>query len=300
MTPAVLAALAVLLAGPVPALLARWPRLRRTPRTALLLWQGVALAGVLAALGAGVSLASLAVTGGGVHPWVAGAVLVVTGVVAARLLLSGHRVGTSLRSVRRHHREQLDLLAGYTAGPTPSAGGVGRVSVLETERPLAYCVPGVATSRVVVSRGAVDRLAREELDAVLGHERAHLRARHDLVLEAFSVLHRAFPRVVSSAAALREVRILVEVDADRTGARLHGPRPLARALVALATGHADPAVADAALRAGSTSDDLIGRIDLLGARPARLQATLVATAAVAVIVLPTVFVALTWLQDLWV
>ena len=53
MTTLVLGLLAVLLAGPVPALMARVPLLRRTPRAAMVLWQSVALAAVLAALGAG-------------------------------------------------------------------------------------------------------------------------------------------------------------------------------------------------------------------------------------------------------
>ena len=73
------------------------------------------------------------------------------------------------------------------------------VRVLDHEVPLAYCLPGRRTSRVVVSAGTLGLLAGDEVDAVLAHERAHLRARHDLVLEAFDVLHRAFPRWVSSA-----------------------------------------------------------------------------------------------------
>lgn len=280
MTPALLAVLGVLLAGPVPALLARWRGLRRTPRAAMLLWQGVALAAVLSALGAGLSLATD--HGMGV---VAGLALAVTAVVAARLLVSGHRVGTSLRAVRRHHREQLDLLA---TPPGPDRPGI---SVLETERPLAYCVPGVQASRVVVSSGALATLAPDELDAVLAHERAHLRARHDLVLEAFSVLHRAFPRWVSSAAALREVRTLVEVLADRAASRQHGAHPVARALVALAGASAP----DAALGAGGV---LVERIELLDGGRHRVQAAVVCAAAVAVVVVPTAFVAVPWLRGL--
>ena len=280
MTPLLLAVLGVLLAGPVPALLARWEGLRRTPRAAMLLWQGVALAAVLSALGAGLSLATD--HGAGV---VGALALAVTAVVAVRLLVSGHRVGTSLRAVRRHHREQLDLLA------TPPGEQRPGISVLETEQPLAYCVPGVQASRVVVSSGAVGLLTPEELDAVLAHERAHLRARHDLVLEAFSVLHQAFPRWVSSAAALREVRTLVEVLADRAASRQHGARPVARALVSLAGAPAP----DAALGAGGA---LLMRLELLDDRHHRVQAAVVGAAAVAVVALPTAFVAVPWLRGL--
>ncbi len=275
-TPWLLAVLAVLLAGPVPALLARATWLRRTPAATMLLWQGVALAAVLSALGAGLSLATL-------QGWGTPAVLalVVTSVVVVRLGMSGHRVGTSLRALRRHHREQLDLLTRRR----------GRLSVLETEQPLAYCVPSLKSSRVVVSQGALDRLAPEELAAVVAHEHAHLRARHDLVLEAFSVLHRAFPRWVSSASALREVRTLVEVLADRRAVREVGAQPLARALVGLAGGATPAATLGAA-------GDVVDRIDLLQASARPLQAVLVTLAAVGVVVLPTTFVVAPWLAGL--
>ncbi len=275
-TPWVLAALAVVLAGPVPTLLARAPWLRRTPAAAMLLWQGVALAAVLSALGVGLSWATT--RGWGTSSVLA---LIVTAVVAVRLAMSGHRVGTSLRALRRRHREQLDLVAER----------LGPLAVLETEQPLAYCVPSLSSSRVVVSRGALELLAPEEFSAVLAHERAHLRAHHDLVLEAFAVLHRAFPRWVSSASALREVRMLVEVLADRGAVREVGVEPLARALVALAGSAAPPA----ALAAGG---DVVDRIDLLGVRPRRLQALLIILAALGVVVLPTAFVVAPWLAGL--
>lgn len=278
-TPWVLALLGVVLAGPVPAVLARAGWLRRTPLSTMLLWQGVALAAVLSALGAGLSLATT-------HGWStpSALALVVTAVVAVRLAIAGHRVGTSLRSLRRHHREQLDLVTRRR----------GRLAVLETEQPLAYCVPSLRTSRVVVSQGALDRLAPDELDAVLAHERAHLRARHDLVLEAFSVLHRAFPRWVSSASALQEVRMLVEVLADRVAARDAGAQPLARALVGLA-GAPSPS---AGLAATGSASELADRIDLLGASPRPVQAVLVSLVAVGLVVLPTAFVVAPWLAGL--
>src|SRR5690606_33721952 len=102
-TPLALAVTAVLLAGPVPALLARWKRLHLTPISSLLLWQAIALAAVLAALGAGLSLVT-AFTWDRDHSVVelvvaTGAALL-TVMVLARLLVSGHRVGTSLRTER--------------------------------------------------------------------------------------------------------------------------------------------------------------------------------------------------------
>ena len=300
MTTLFLSALAVALSGPVPALLGRTPLLRRVPRAAVTLWQSVSLAAVLSALGAGLSLVTDRGTREGWTGYgVALLALLLTAVVLGRMLLSGHRVGTRIRAVRRRHRDLVDLLATREhEGPERASVPAGRtgeagVRVLAAQAPLAYCLPGLARSRVVVSAGTFDRLAPDEVGAVLAHERAHLRARHDLLLEAFTVLHTAFPRFVSSATALREVRLLVEVLADRAARRTHGRLPVARALVALA----DSRAPEAALAAGGAG--LVERIRLLeDDRPHRLLAVAVYAAAAATVVLPTAFVALPWLAGL--
>jgi Zn-dependent protease with chaperone function len=287
MTTLVLAALAIVLAGPVPWLLTRLPALRRTPRAAMVLWQSVALAGVLAALGAGLSLVTSQLVGErSVLSYALSAVpLSITGLVLARLMLSGHRVGTDLRTLRRRHRRLVDLLA----------EDHGAMHVLDHEAPTAYCVPGLR-SRVVVSRGTVASLTTEELEAVLAHEQAHVRARHDLVLEAFTVLQEAFPAVVTSRHALDEVRLLVEVLADRSARRRHGARALVSAFSALAEGGAarPPEGAVAATDVG-----LAVRLDLLlDQHTHRVQAVLVLLTAAAVLVLPTLLVVLPWLTHL--
>ena len=285
LTPVLLGALAVLLAGPVPWLLARWTRLRRTPAAAMLLWQSTAAAAVLAALGAGASLATdrlwepPVATADLVVAWVAG---LVTAVVAARLLLSGHRTGTALRRLRRGHRERVDMVARRDGG----------VSVLDHDLPVAYCVPGMSGSRIVVSRSTLTSLSPRELDAVLEHERAHLRARHDLVLEAFAVLHRAFPRWVASAAARREVEVLVEVLADRAAVRRGDRRALVAALLALA---GSPAPAGMLGSAGS----LAARVEVLrDPAPHPVQAAVVTLLATALLAVPTLVVVLPWLAGL--
>lgn len=292
MTPYLLAALAVLLAGPVPALMSRWTWMRRTPFAAILLWQSVAMAAVLAAVGAGLatvtwwshgSPSSLAAFG------VALLALALTGVVVGRLLLSGHRVGVQLRAVRRRHREQLDLVS--------TRSGSGRVLVVDHDVPVAYCLPSMAQPRVVLSAGAVQRLAPAELSAVFAHERAHLSARHDLVLEAFTVLHRAFPRWVSSDAALREVKLLVEVLADRAALRVGTAADLGRALLTMAEGRA-PAGAMGAAHA-SARGELVARVQLLAdRRPRPLQAMALAGAAWCLVVLPSALVVAPWLLSL--
>lgn len=284
-TPVLLGALAVLLAGPLPWGLSRWTGLRRTPAAAMLLWQSTALAAVLAALGAGLSLATdrlwqpPVATADVVVAALAGAVTVI---VAARLLVSGHRTGTALRRLRRAHRERVDLVARVDDG----------VSVLEHDLPVAYCVPGMSGARIVVSRSTLTRLTASELGAVLEHERSHLRARHDLVLEAFAVLHRAFPRWVASGAARREVEVLVEVLADRAAVRQGEPQALVSALLALA---GSPAPTGTLGATGS----LGARVEVLrDTGRHRVQASVVLLLAAAVLALPTLLVVLPWWSGL--
>ncbi|MFZ0716221.1 M56 family metallopeptidase, partial [Mycobacterium sp.] len=238
--------LAVMLVGPVPALLARatWPL--RAPRAAMVLWQAIAVAAVLSAFSAGIAIASrLFVPGADGRPtaspaaeigrlgwplWLLDvAVFALTLLIGARLAVAVIRVAVSTRRRRAHHRMLVDLLGLSSDAASASARACARdrdLRVLEVAQPLAYCLPGVR-GRVVVSEGTLDSLAEAEVAAILGHERAHLRARHDLVLEAFTAAHAAFPRFVRSASALDAVQLLAELLADDAAVRVAGRAPLA-------------------------------------------------------------------------
>ena len=287
-TPLLLAALALVLTGPAPALMARatWPY--RIPRAAVALWQSIALAAVLAAFGAGISL-SYSTAGQPGEPrfdpssprdLAAALVLALTALVGIRLLWAVGRVAVGTRARRKRHRDLVDVLA------TPD-GLIPGLRVLAEETPLAYCLPAIRGSRVVVSVGALDRLDDRELRAVLAHEQAHLRARHDLVLEAFTALHMAFPRFVRSDVALDQARTLVELLADDDARRRSGPLPLARALVALAGSPAP----EAGLAAAKSSTVL--RVQRLAdpAPSSTLLAAAAYSAAVLLLVVPTFTVA---------
>lgn len=305
----VLTLLAVLLAGPVPAALARasWPA--HSPRAALVLWQSVALAAVLAAFGAGLAIASRLLvpdtaTGRpttsptdelaalGAPLWVAYVVvLILTLVVGARLVITVAQVAVRTRRLRKRHRDLVDLLATEHVPelhrPPPD------LRVLQAGQPLAYCLPGLR-SRVVLSHATLTELEPEELRAVLAHERAHLRARHDLVLEAFLALHTAFPRWVRSRSALQAVRFLVELLADDVAARRAGVKPLARALVACAAGPA-PSGAMAA-----NGPDTLTRVQRLGdsAHSSRAVSAAAYVMSAAILVVPTLAVAVPWLTEI--
>ena len=283
--------LALALVGPVPALLARasWPM--RAPRAAVVLWQSIALAAVLSAFSAGLALAARLFSPGpdefatlGAPMWI-GAVLAfaVTLVIGARLMVSVAQVAVATRRRRAHHRMMVDLLG---------AREIGGLRVLDVAEPLAYCLPGVR-SRVVVSRGTLSALTDQELAAILRHERAHLRARHDLVLEGFTAVHTAFPRFVRSGSALTAVRLLVELLADAAAVRVNGRRPLARALVTCACG---PTPAGALAASGPSTVVRVRRLSgPPNSRPLSVAAYFV---AIAILVVPTVAVAVPWLNEL--
>lgn len=278
--------IAVALAWPAPRLLPRVRALRRVPRAGLALWQCVSLAAVIAALAAG-PVAVLQTSRLETHP-VGRDLLTLLGLAVSvamlvRILLSGHRIGRSLRAARREHRELVDLL-GLTA---PRGSGLpGTVRVLEHPTPTAYCVPGLR-HRVVLSQGTIEALPADQLDAVLAHERAHLRARHDLILEFFTVLHTAVPETLRSRAGLAEVHLLVELLADRAAARSVGAPALGRALVALASGPQPGATL------GSGGGTIRARLQLLAApAPNPLWAAVVYALAAAVLAAPVTLVAL--------
>lgn len=302
--------LAVMLAGPTPAVLARakWPL--RAPRAAMVLWQAVALAAVLSTFSAGIAIASrLLMPGPDGRPtagivdaesrlgwplWAAYVtVFALTVLVGARLMVAVVRVAIANRRRRAHHRMVVDLVGvGHDSALAQACTRTRDLRVLDVEQPLAYCLPGVR-SRVVVSEGALSTLADTEVAAILSHERAHLRARHDLVLEAFTAVHAAFPRLVRSANALGAVQLLVELLADDAAVRTVGRTPLARALVACASGRAP----SGALAAGGPSTVLrVRRLSGRGNSPL-LSAGAYLTAA-AVLVVPTVALAVPWLTEL--
>ena len=238
----VLAAVAV---GTVPgaAVLAsaQWPY--RSPAAAIVLWQALGLSWGLAAVGALAGLGAVpgryGVAGGalsGASQALRDATLGFDGLRAARLavlaasgallaLLCWVLVAASAAVIvaRRRHRALLSLLA---HGDPKVPGAL----VVDHPAAAAYCVPGLR-SQIVISAGTLKVLDQAELAAVLAHERAHVRARHDLVLLPFCALTRAFPRARLVRRARATVALLVEMLADDQALRQRPARELATALL---------------------------------------------------------------------
>lgn len=290
---------------------ASWPR--RSPAAAILLWQALGLAGGLAAVGA---LVAVGVNNEGTG--VVGGVL-----VAARRLadgeLSSHRqpplvaliqitclaagitllavlwwvLVTAFAGVVHARRRQRELLALLAHGDPKAPGAL----VVDHPAAAAYCLPGIR-SKIVVSVGTLDLLAPAELAAVLAHERAHVRARHDLVLIPFTSLRRAFPRSRVIAQAYRTVALLVEMMADDQALRalpvrdlqaareLLPARELAKALLRFGMAGTSCAPEGALAIGGTAEGEITARVNRLLEPPPPLprvaQACIVLSAALLV------------------
>lgn len=221
---------------------ARWTW--RTPHTAIALWQALGLAWGLASIGTllgfGVApygegiLVGVARTFG--HPEALSSIRLAA--VAAGLTLALLLIGVLLLVIagvvraRRRHRALLALVA----HGDPDVPGT---LVVDHPAAAAYCVPGVR-SQVVVSAGTLALLGRYELAAVLAHERAHARERHDLVLLPFASLRRIFPQSRVISRTLDAVELLIEMAADDRARRHRPAKELATALLRFATAGAAP------------------------------------------------------------
>lgn len=278
---------------------ARWTA--RSPRAALVLWQAVGLGGGLGILTAGLTLAS-ASTG---RRWLPGLVDVAShwsqlGVsgwlgVAVTVSVGGWLVGATTASsarvwrARREHRAHLDTIAdALRVGPPVTARPGLQVRLVDYPRAVAYCLPGLRP-QIVLSSGALAALTTGQLDAVLAHEQAHVKGRHDLVVQPFVAWARTVPFLPSASRALAAVGALIEMLADDTALRRCRPDDLSAALRQLA----DERFADTRSAGGDLARQLTARTDRLTAttRPlARPVTALIYAAAAILVVAPPLIV----------
>ncbi|GAA1763532.1 MULTISPECIES: M56 family metallopeptidase [Streptomonospora] len=279
---------------------ASWPR--RGPYVAVIVWQVLGLAWGFSTIGAllafGLAPYGRGVVGGllalaedaGTHNLylseIAGTTLgatqvgaVILAVSLTLLLFTGLTASfvQVLRVRRRHH----DLL-GLVAHDDPEVPGA---RILDHPAAAAYCLPGVLRSEVVISAGALEVLDRSELAAVIAHEHAHLRQRHDLVLLPFSSLKRAFPHVRMVEVYYRAVALLIEMCADDQARRERSPKELAMALLRFGASGTSPVPAGA-LAVTSDEPEVLTRVSRLlnpVQQLTRRQTTAVLSAAVALL-----------------
>lgn len=278
-------------AGPVWLERAQWTRM--APQWGVAAWQSLSVSIVLAGLLAAPALAMclLPLRGAvaklvGLSPaevarhyepvggdWVGVGALAVAAAVTGGIVV---RAVENLRRATRTRRAQRRTLA--LVGCQHPDG----FTVVEHDAPVVYCLPG-RRGTVVVSSGALRLLTADELRLVLGHERTHLRARHDLALAFSDALARTFSLVPAFRQAHRQIEMLVEMQAD-DAARARGERrSLARALVTLSAGQRP----DASLAAAS--NNAVARVRRLTRPDApvpRLQRAGIGIGLLAALVLP--------------
>lgn len=297
--PAALLAYAVILAVLGPKLLRMGSWTERAPRLGILAWQAATASVLGAAILAGLALvvpvaqAPHALAGLLASCWmmirahyesapqpvgayagilVAGGMLLwTTGQVMACLIASTVQRRRHLAALRMVARHRTDLGA----------------LVIEHDQPLAYCLPGRHRC-VVLSTGAVERLHDDQLSAVLAHERAHLRGRHDLAVNLAYAIDRAFPGVPLLRAARSEIPRLIELLADDVAARTHDRITVATALVTVAGGRAPTA----ALGAGGETALVRVRRMLAPYNPLSRTARLTGAVAIALLLASPITLAL--------
>jgi bla regulator protein blaR1 len=288
---------------------ARWPR--RAPAAAIVLWQALGLGWGLAAIGTLIGLGTAGLDRAGPDSGMAGGGVASGGLSAlgrvasgrvefspmalarlaclvAGLILLAQLVWVLLSAsaaVLRARQRQRALLSLLAHGDPKVPGAL----VVDYPTAAAYCLPGLR-SAIVISAGALDLLDSAELAAVLAHERAHLRERHDLVLLPFVALLNGFAWSPVVRKAHQAVALLIEMHADDMALRHRPARELATALLRVGAAGGGLAPSGALAAADPAVDcDVAARVTRL-LRPAPgLPApalALVALAATVAIVVP--------------
>jgi Zn-dependent protease with chaperone function len=152
-------------------------------------------------------------------------------------------------------------------------------------------VPGLK-STIVISAGTLDLLDQAELAAVLAHERAHLRERHDLVLLPFGALLRAFRWTGVALEAHAAVGLLVEMLADDRARRHRPALELATALLRVGAAGGAAAPAGALAVADGQVAARVSRLLRPAPRLSVLSLVLIAVAAVGIVAVPVALLAL--------
>lgn len=193
--------------------------------------------------------------------WPALAFIVIVGAGAVLGVVSLRR---QLRASRALSRRVDDLelpLPPELEGAASRAGLTGRLKLVDSDERFSFAY-GVLAPQVALSRGLVEVAAPGEIDAVLAHERYHVRNLDPLKVLLSRALPRSFYYVPLLAGLHARYLAGRELAADRRAVEAHGREPLAGALYKVLHGPAWPELSAAAA---------LGGTDLLDARLAQLE-----------------------------
>ncbi|MFJ3234621.1 M48 family metalloprotease [Streptomyces sp. NPDC086787] len=195
-----------------------------------------------------------------------GASALAAGALAGTVIVGTRGAAAEVGRLRAAHRQVAGL---------PQDGGM---CVLDDDRPDAFALPGGLRTggRIVVTAGMLRALDPREREALLGHERAHLTARHHLFLAVARLAGWCHPAL---AGVIAIVSFAAERAADEAAALTCGDRRLtARAVgrAALAVSSRPPGrtgPGGPTLAAGVTTGPVPARVRaLLTQAPARRMA----------------------------
>lgn len=218
--------------GPRLLTVSRWQV--RFPRLALAAWHIVLGLGLFALLGAVIAAVASTISAGNAADATAGIVqtligwaalaavgggLVILGTSSDELVGAGRRTFDDVLSLP-HTRERLDRRTALIT--------------CRSDEPFACALPG-PDAAVVVSTRLREILTKEQLRAVVAHERAHLRGRHYLAIRVAELNRACLPSSRAATQLLRSSSLLVELIADDHAARRAGAVHLANALVTVAS-----------------------------------------------------------------
>ncbi|TWE11781.1 M56 family metallopeptidase [Rudaeicoccus suwonensis] len=209
----------------------------RHPAAALATWVVIFCGGCLAFVVATVAVVAAAIRGNRHtgQAWLAPTAVVILAwvtliVVGAVIALLTSRWEVRARSTSAT-RSELLLLTACRTYRTQVVAGV-EVRYVDTDRVLAMSTR-VGGPQIVVSRALVESLDPAQLRAVIEHERAHLRWRHDLIASTACLAYDTMPWLPAGRSFRRSVHLLVELAADDVAARVCGPTACVGALDAM-------------------------------------------------------------------
>lgn len=180
-------------------------------------------------------------------------------ILAAVLLLAllGRLIYALVITVRRAQREVASVIALvgeglWTADPP--------MVVIPVDEPVAFAA-GFLRRRVVVSRGFFRVLAADEQEAVLEHERAHVRGLHSWLLTGAHIISMAYSFLPPVRLAARNLVLGLEMAADRAATlKVGDPLVVAGALMTLARERPEPG---SSLSPAAARTSLAVRVDRL-------------------------------------
>jgi beta-lactamase regulating signal transducer with metallopeptidase domain len=186
--------------------------------------------------------------------WPALAFIAVVGVGAMLGLASLRRQIRASRALARRV-DSLELPLSSELGEAADRAALkGRVKLVDSDERFSF-VYGALTPRVAISSGLVAAAEPQELDAVLSHERYHVRNLDPLKVMLSRALPRSFYYVPLLGGLHARYVAARELAADRRAVASYGREPLAGALYKVLSGPAWPELSAAAAIGGPAQLD---------------------------------------------